>query len=127
MRDLLLRLDVHPDGVRQMLENVPSKRYSRKDILVLERTTLREEVMACIAMIAPDATFNIIQGGIFTKIKMKARGVFKGIGKCPNIVCITNVDPEAHTRFVASSDGQILSCYYCERAFARNEVIQGGN
>jgi aspartate carbamoyltransferase catalytic subunit len=107
--------------VRHTIENVPSKRYIAKDVLIVENTLLPDDIMIGISSLAPTATFNLVGKDIFKKIKMSGDSVIVGIGKCPNENCITNHDPEAVYKFIPSEEGP--QCYYCEKQFSREEVL----
>jgi aspartate carbamoyltransferase catalytic subunit len=108
-------------GVRHTIENVPSKRYLYKDVLVIENTLLPEEVMVGISSLAPSATFNLVDKKLFRKVKVTGSQIIVGIGKCPNVNCITNNDPEAVYKFVYQTEGP--QCYYCEKQFSREEIL----
>ncbi|MDD5527812.1 MAG: aspartate carbamoyltransferase regulatory subunit [Patescibacteria group bacterium] len=106
----------------QTNEDVPSTSMGRKDVLVLENVFLTNEMMISIASFAPGSTFNVIGKGRFRKLVLDKTGSIEEIGKCPNMNCITNHDPEAFTKFIPLGGGNI-ECHYCERKFKNSEII----
>jgi len=101
-----------------------TEREHRKDVIVLEGQYIGKNFYGAIVFIAPDATFNEIRGGTFRKIKVDMPKILPaGIFRCPNIVCITNNDPEAHARFTVEGNGLAATCAYCNRTFTRGEVL----
>lgn len=117
------------EGCIHLLEGMKVKKGTpeehRKDALVLEGQYIGKEFYGIITFMVPDVTFNVIREGTFTKCKsaMPER-LPAGIFLCPNEVCITNNDPEARARFAVHSDGQFVSCYYCNRIFSREEILK---
>jgi len=96
----------------------------RKDVIVLEGQYIGKRFYGAIAFIAPDVTFNEIRGGNFRKIKVDMpKALPSGIFRCPNVVCITNNDPEAEARFTVQAKGLAATCVYCNRTFTREEIL----
>ena len=90
-----------------------------KDVMVLENIFLSPEDIAGISLIAPQATYNVIKDGRLRKLKFISRFV-KGIGKCPNKLCITHYEEESEPKFEV---GERIKCIYCEREFTREEIL----
>jgi len=109
-------------GVRHLIENVPSQKYGRKDVLVLQSDAISDEGMETIAALSPQVTFNIIRGGTFRKEKIRPPKILRGVGRCPNANCVTNHESEAVPRFVNDGNGN-LTCWYCEKEYKVPEVL----
>jgi len=108
--------------------NVPSSR-GRKDILKIEDRELDAGEVNRIALIAPNATINIVREyEVVRKDHVELPEKVAGIVKCPNQNCVTNHEP-IKTQFLviagrrgrgeddASSarDPLRLRCGYCDR------------
>jgi len=109
--------------------NIDSSRIAggKKDVLVLENLFLRNEVMATITMLAPQATFNVLREGAMRKLKMPLPKVIPAVFHCPNPLCITNNDPESQTRFSveeSTEEKRVLECRRCERQFTVEEILK---
>ncbi len=103
--------------------NFPSRRLGLKGVVKIANKELTPEEYSKIALIAPSATVNIIEGfQVKRKTPVKLPGVLEGIVRCPNPSCITNHEP-VRTRFrVLPPDGARLLCHYCEHPAPREEV-----
>lgn len=122
IRKYLVEQKLIGSGVKHLIEDVPSKNYEIKDVLVLSGSLISDEAMGAISSLAPQITFNLIQDGGFKKIKIQTPGIIRGLGKCPNSNCITNHDPEAGVKFVNQGNGY-LNCWYCEKEFSLKEIF----
>lgn len=99
------------------LLHVPSKKAEWKDVVKIEDRELDTEEVDKIALIAPDATINIIRNyNVAEKHKVELPDEVMGIVKCPNPSCITNLKEPVESRFtVISKNPPMLKCWYCER------------
>ena len=105
-----------------LIMNAPSRKYGRKDIVKIEGVFLDEKAVNRIALLAPNATLNIIRGGkLVDKHHVKAPPAITGIIRCPNPKCITNFE-RSETSFVQSKGGETLRCRHCERLFRPDEL-----
>ncbi len=98
--------------------NVPSKDLGRKDIVKVENRDIDTNEINKIAIIAPDATINIIKDyRVVKKEKVMLPERIIGIIQCPNPKCITNKEREPITSVftVKQIKPLILCCKYCER------------
>jgi aspartate carbamoyltransferase regulatory subunit len=97
--------------------HVPSGKKGWKDIVKVEDRELSPREVDKIALIAPDATINIIRNySVAEKYKVQIPDVARGILRCSNPSCITNSDEPLETEFlVKSKDPLRLKCKYCER------------
>jgi aspartate carbamoyltransferase regulatory subunit len=103
--------------------NVPSKDLGKKDIVKVENRDIDTNEINKIAIIAPDATINIIRDyRVVKKEKVILPEKIIGILKCPNPKCITNKErePLASVFMVRQINPMVLSCKYCER-----EIVSG--
>ena len=118
----ILRLDNH-NGTVSIAANLQSKSMGRKGIIKVEGKFLTQEEVNKIAIIAPDATVNIIKDyEVKEKIKVKSPDVVDNVIKCSNPVCITNNEP-IHTKFyVVKKDPLKLRCHYCERYMGKEDL-----
>ncbi len=104
--------------------NVQSPEMNSKDIVKIEGRELATNEVDKIALIAPNATINIIRDyEIVEKGKVNLLDEISGILKCPNPNCITNTNEPMITRFyVIEKEPVSLRCYYCERIMEQSEI-----
>lgn len=104
--------------------NMQSSQMGIKDIVKVEGRELAHGEVDRIALIAPNATINIVRNyEIAGKGKVKLGDNVKDILKCPNPNCITNTKEPVKTRFsVIGKEPVILRCYYCERIMDEDEI-----
>ncbi len=90
-----------------------------KDIVKIENRILLESETDTIALIAPDATINIIRDGkVSEKRKISSPSIIHGVMQCPNPNCATNkLGAERHFT-LEDSEGLTYRCHYCERVTA---------
>ncbi len=105
-----------PDSVISIAINVVGKR-GKKDIVKIENRELKAEEVDKIALIAPNATINIIRNyEVVEKRRVEVPDEIVGIVKCPNPNCISNTREPIKTRFIVKSRQPLkIKCYYCER------------
>lgn len=100
-----------------------SKKYGKKDIVKIENKEFTPEEVNKVAIIAPNATLNIIRN--FERIKkerLKIPETIEGILKCPNPACITNHEPVV-TKFYQEKNRTLhVRCRYCERYFNEDDI-----
>ncbi len=97
--------------------HVPSGKKAWKDILKVEDRELSPREVDKIALIAPDATINIIRNySVAEKYEVHVPDVARGILRCANPSCITNSHEPVESEFrVVSQDPLRVRCRYCER------------
>ena len=103
--------------------NLTSKLYGKKGIIKIADKFFEDEELNKLALIAPDATVNVIKGfQVVEKKKLQMPEVVEGIAKCMNPKCITNHQP-VKTRFttIKNANEILLHCHYCEK----NSDIRG--
>lgn len=95
--------------------NVPSSR-GRKDILKVEDRELDPTEVNKIALIAPNATINIIREyEVARKEHVQLPDKVSGLVKCPNPNCVTNHEPVRSQFLIVGRDPVRLRCGYCDR------------
>ncbi|WJI10334.1 aspartate carbamoyltransferase regulatory subunit [Methanobacterium sp. CWC-01] len=104
--------------------NVKSSQMGAKDIVKIEGRELESAEVDKIALIAPQATINIIRDyEIVTKGKVKLLETISGIIRCANPNCITNTEEPVDSLFyVTSQEPLVVRCYFCERAMDQAEI-----
>ena len=98
--------------------NLASKIYGRKGIIKVEDKFFEDEELNKLALIAPQATVNIIRDfKVVEKKKLSMPKEVIGIAKCRNPKCVTNHQP-IQTRFATvEKDNRIsLLCHFCEKS-----------
>ena len=105
---------------------ISSKRLKVKDIVKIEGRSLDSRELNKIALVAPNATINIIRNyTVIKKIEVKLPIVIKDIIKCINPMCISNSNEPIGTKFcVKSEEPLLLKCYYCSQFLERTDVLQ---
>ena len=106
--------------------NVPSKRMGKKDIVKIEGRELKAEEVDKIALIAPNATINIIRDyKVVDKKRVQLPKVIKNIVRCANPACISNSnEPVQPTFYVESQEPLYLKCHYCGYLMEREEILK---
>jgi aspartate carbamoyltransferase regulatory subunit len=105
--------------------NVRSQRLGVKDIVKVENRALKAEVVKKIAIVAPQATVNIIKEfEVIEKIPVELPAELIGIVRCSNRNCITNSGERVTSYFVVESKDPLqLRCHYCETLVEGNEAL----
>ena len=118
--NVLKILGIHPgmDVTLSVVMNVRSKHMGKKDIVKVEDRELKPEEVDKIALIAPQATINIIRDSeVVAKHKVYLPKSIEGIIRCANPNCISNVGREpVLSKFITVSENPLrFRCFYCER------------
>jgi len=97
--------------------NVDSGKLGKKDIVKVEDRELKEEEVNRIALIAPDATINIIRDFlVIEKHLVDLPDLIIGVVRCQNPSCISNTEEPIKSRMlVKTKNPVILRCVYCEQ------------
>jgi aspartate carbamoyltransferase regulatory subunit len=101
-----------------ILMHVPSRKVKWKDIVKVEDRELDKSQVDKIALIAPNATINIIRNyNVIEKHHVEAPKEVVGLVRCENPNCITNKprEPVKSKFMVVSYEPLQLKCNYCER------------
>lgn len=118
----LLQLDKVSNQVT-IGSNLNSKLMGKKGIIKISNRTFAEDELSRIALIAPNATINVIKDyEVIEKHLLSIPDKFTGIVKCPNPRCITNNEPMKTKFEVLSKNPLVLKCPYCEREIQQEDV-----
>jgi aspartate carbamoyltransferase regulatory subunit len=104
--------------------NLNSERLGKKAIIKIADSFFEDEDINRIALIAPDAKFNIIKDyEVVEKHQVAIPEQIWGIAKCFNPKCITN-HQQIETRFTTKKEkgGISLICHYCEKITAAKNL-----
>ncbi len=92
-----------------------------KDILKIENRELSHDETNKIALIAPDATINIIKNGeVSEKRQITLPSEVRDILSCPNPNCATNMLGARKHFMLENKETVTYRCRYCERATVVN-------
>ncbi len=107
-----------------VLLNVASEKLGKKDVVKIENKVVSEEEASKIALIAPDATLNIIKNWkVVEKKGISLPDALENIVKCPNTNCITNSEEHMKPKLLVEKKNVVkLRCFYCERVFDLSEI-----
>ncbi|MGZ4863723.1 MAG: aspartate carbamoyltransferase regulatory subunit [Halobacteriota archaeon] len=104
------------DAIVSVAMNVTSKRslYGRKDIVKIEDRELIPAEVDKIALIAPQATINIIRDyEVVQKNSVVLPDIITQVVRCPNLNCISNSAEPIYSKFKVL-ESLALRCSYCE-------------
>jgi aspartate carbamoyltransferase regulatory subunit len=105
--------------------NVPSIKHGKKDIIKVENKFLEKKETDKLALIAPNATINIIKNYTLSeKRRIQLPDNIIGFFKCPNLRCITNTEEGLKSKIeIIDKKSIILRCQYCARTITTKELI----
>lgn len=128
---LVLRLlKVDPKARALIAQNVDSKSLGTKDLIKIEGTYLTSKEIDLIALVAPNATLNVIEDWrVKEKRRVKLPEVIEGIFKCPNPLCPTNEEyTPPRTKFSVEEEGGVetikLRCAYCGSLLYYGSILE---
>jgi len=120
-----------------VITNVQSKEMGEKDIVKLENIKVNPTQLNVIAVVAPEATINIIGNyEVLDKRDVKLPDEIEGVFECFNPTCVTHTNPvsgkfllanQSKKRILESSNHKkplLLKCYYCEKEWPVNQLIE---
>ncbi len=107
-------LGIMGDSVVIIGQNLKSTKFGRKDLIKVEGKFLGEPELNKIALLAPNATVNIVRDSVITdKRQVAVPDCVERVALCANTNCITNKE-NVPTRFlIASKSPLVMVCYYC--------------
>ncbi len=119
----LLDLEGEDNGTVSVATNLESESQGRKGIIKVGGKELTSEEVDKIALVAPEATVNIIEDyDVVEKERVEIPDELVGIIKCNNPNCITN-NEDIETKFlVLDKDDLNIECYYCERVSKQGDI-----
>ncbi len=106
--------------------NLSSKKLGKKGIIKIGGKSLTQEEVNKIALIAPDATMNIIKDSeVVRKFKVAIPDDIEGFLRCFNPNCVSN-HQNIRSRFHVISKNPIkIKCHYCERLMGSDDIELG--
>lgn len=114
------------EGIKSIISiatNLASKTMGKKGIIKIGGKDLTKEETDKIALIAPDATVNIIQNyDVKKKIKVAIPSIVNKIIKCSNPNCITNNEKVMTMFYVLNKNPLKVRCHYCERDMEKEDI-----
>ncbi len=118
----ILGLDRH-DGIVSIATNLPSRRIEKKGIIKVGDKILTKEQVDKIAIIAPEATLNLIKNyNVVEKTKVVLHDYVEGIIKCSNPKCVTNNEPAKTKFYILKKIPLKVKCHYCERVMNSEDI-----
>ncbi len=119
-----LGIDGKDGNVITIALNVPSGKFSKKDIIKVENRYLQDYDTNKLAMISPTATINIIKDYKLTeKRRVSLPSKIEKIFRCSNPDCITNSKEDIDSVMeVIDKTGRVLRCKYCTRILDVNQL-----
>ncbi|MGI0004081.1 MAG: aspartate carbamoyltransferase regulatory subunit [Candidatus Nitrosotenuis sp.] len=119
-----LGIDGKDGNVITIALNVPSGKFSKKDIIKVENKYLLDYDTNKLAMISPTATINIIKDYKLTeKRRVSLPSKIEKIFRCSNPDCITNSKEDIDSVMdVVDKTGRVLRCKYCTRILDVNQL-----
>lgn len=116
------------DGnVVSLAMNISSSKIEKKDIVKVEHRFLKEQEVARIAVVAPEATINHIEDyKIIKKVRVELPDVISDIFPCPNQRCVTNKEREPiRSKYeVISKTPMQLKCLYCWTIVEEQDIFK---
>jgi aspartate carbamoyltransferase regulatory subunit len=106
--------------------NISSSKIGKKDIVKVEHRFLEEEEVARIALVAPEATINLIEDfKLIKKTRVELPDTITDVFECTNQRCVTNKEREPiHSKYEVVSRTPIqLKCLYCWTLIEEQDII----
>lgn len=122
----ILKIDGKGGEVVSAAINVDSKQLQHKDIVKIQKRELEPSEVDKIALIAPNATINIVRNfAVISKKVVELPSTIRGIIKCDNPSCISNSNEPVESQFdVDRSEPIRLHCYYCGHIMEREDILE---
>ena len=119
-----LGIDGKDGNVITIALNVPSGKFSKKDIIKVENKFLQDYDTNKLAIISPKATINIIKDyKLVEKRRVALPNKIEKIFRCSNPDCITSSSEDIDSVMeVIDRDGLVLRCKYCTRILDVNQI-----
>lgn len=116
----ILNLDKE-ENIVSVATNLKSKMLGKKCIIKVGGKVLTKEEVDKIAIVAPNATVNIInEYDVKKKIKVHLPDYMENIIRCTNSNCITNSEKVKSKFYILSKNPLKVRCHYCERIITDN-------
>ena len=122
----ILGITGHEKQVMTIAVNVPSKRMRVKDLVKIEGRALNQVEVNRIALVAPNATINIVRDYVVKeKLEVKLPKVLGDIVKCMNPSCVSNASEPVTSKFyVEAEEPLLLKCHYCGYILEKADVLK---
>jgi aspartate carbamoyltransferase regulatory subunit len=106
--------------------NVESKQLQHKDIVKIQNRELKPSEVDKIALIAPNATINIVRNYVVSSKKVvELPSSIRGIIKCDNRSCISNSREPVEPKFEVDRREPIrLRCSFCGHIMEREDILK---
>lgn len=119
-----LGIDGSDGGLVTIALNVPSGKFKKKDIIKVENIFLQDDDTNKLAVIAPNATVNIIKNfKLVEKRRVSLPNEIDRIFRCSNPDCVTNSKERIESIMdVVDKEGLVLKCRYCGRILDVNKI-----
>ncbi len=118
----MLSLDTIPNSIT-IGNNLTSKKIGAKGIIKVADYFFKDEEINKIALIAPDATINVIHNyEVVQKYHITLHDTLRGIIRCNNPKCISNNEPMNTVFHVTQREPLEITCRYCHRSMNANEI-----
>ncbi|MGQ4910941.1 MAG: aspartate carbamoyltransferase regulatory subunit [Candidatus Thorarchaeota archaeon] len=106
--------------------NISSSKIDSKDIVKVENRNLLDAEVARIALVAPEATINLIKDSrVIKKTRVELPDIITDVVTCPNTRCVTNKEREPiHSKYqVVSKKPLQLKCLYCWTLLEEEDIM----
>jgi len=111
-------------GIISAATNLKSEKMGKKGIIKISGKYLTQDEVNKIAIIAPDASVNIIENyDLKKKLQVSIPDEIHKIIKCSNPNCITNVEKVPGKFDVLKKDPVKVKCLYCERDMNKEDIV----
>jgi aspartate carbamoyltransferase regulatory subunit len=122
----ILRITGDDGNILSLAMNISSSKIEKKDIVKVEHRLLKDEEVARIALVAPEATINLVEDfKIIKKTRVELPETLTDIMPCPNQRCVTNKEREPiRSKYQVISRKPIqLKCLYCWTIVDEGQII----
>lgn len=111
------------DRIVSISSNLKSSKFGKKGIIKVGGLNLKEKDVQKIALIAPEATLNIIKNfRVIEKKQLRVPDELVNIIRCLNPNCITNNDRVKTMFYIESKRPLHVRCHHCERSAGKEEI-----
>lgn len=118
----MLKLDTISNSIT-IGNNLSSKKIGKKGIIKVADYFFKDEEINKIALIAPDATINVIRDyKVVEKYSITLHETLRGIVRCNNPKCISNNEPMETVFHVTRREPLEVTCRYCNRSMNAQEI-----
>ena len=122
----ILGITGRTNGTVLIAMHVPSKQLGTKDIVKVEGRELEPKEVDRIALLAPQASINIIRDyKVADKKRAKLPNIIHGTVNCGNPSCISNSNEPVQPKFyVKTQDPLMIKCHYCGYLMEKQDILK---